>query len=114
MSGRTKIVITQGWQGQPQERNLRRNCGALAAVVVPEEEKTRQQEIMAGGHDREFTHRSPSATTSSQVTEASGPEIGLARSHEAGSSQSAGTEDCHRNDEQTAEAFLHHSLTRLN
>jgi len=56
LSGST-IVITQGWQDQPQERNPGRICGALVAVVVPEEDKTRQQETMAGGHDSKRTHR---------------------------------------------------------
>ena len=59
MAGRTKIVITQGWQGQPQERNPGRICGALAAVVVPGEEKTREQGTMAEGHGSERTRTSP-------------------------------------------------------
>jgi len=59
MAGRTKIVITQGWQGQPQERKQGRICGALAAVVVPGEEKTREQETIAEGHGSDCTRRPP-------------------------------------------------------
>ena len=67
--------------------------------MVPEEEKTRQQEIMAGGNGCERAHRGQSANKSLQMTNASNQVIALAHSHEAGSS-SAITEACGRKDKQ--------------
>jgi hypothetical protein len=114
MAGRTKIVKTLGWQGQPQERNKGCVRGKLAAVVVPGDEKTREQETMAGGHGSDHTQRLTSAKPSSQDGNASDPQIALANPHEAGSIQSAITENCQRQDEQTAGRVLDAPPTRLN